>query len=226
LGYSPSAVPDDLSSRNPELSNELRKELALVEIEHETELREAQFDADVPPGRISRCWGWGGFPLEYNVPPVERRAWGTWTLLVLMVLCSFGTAFVVPNTTELFAFVPENPWRYGGATFLTSTLLHAHAGELIINLYFLYIFGDNVEDKLGTLLFLILFISSAVAGELLHAVLDPRSHMPMAASSGGISGILAVYVLIFPIARLQCYLGRTGRWYAIPALGFLAMWVV
>jgi membrane associated rhomboid family serine protease/Zn-finger nucleic acid-binding protein len=102
-----------------------------------------------------------------------------------------------------FALVParffagEQPWA-----LLTHAFLHGGFGHLLGNLYFLWIFGDNVEDRLGHRGFLVVYLAAAVAGGLAHAAVDPGSIVPMLGASGAISGVTAAYLVLFPRVRL------------------------
>lgn len=85
---------------------------------------------------------------------------------------------------------------------LTYAFFHGGLAHLLGNLYFLWIFGDNTEEKLGRFRFLLLFLVAAIAGGLLHLVIDPHSAIPMLGASGAISGIMAAYLWLFPRVRV------------------------
>jgi membrane associated rhomboid family serine protease len=92
-------------------------------------------------------------------------------------------------------FVPARP---EASDVLTSMFLHGGLAHLAGNMYFLYVFGDNVEDRLGKaryLLFYLLCGTGAVAAQWWH---DPFSTVPMIGASGAISGVCALYMLMFP----------------------------
>ena len=88
-----------------------------------------------------------------------------------------------------------------------SFLLHANYWHLGSNLYFLWRFGDNAEDCLGPLGFLLLVVCATVTGDALHIATDPRSDVPLIGASGGISGVMVYYALRFPHARLDFIAG-------------------
>lgn len=126
-----------------------------------------------------------------------------------------------------WGFIPAEAFRWGGLTLLTSFFLHGGIWHLVGNLYFLLIFGDNVEDYIGRWRFGALILGSAIAGDLVHLLFDPGSDVPAIGASGGISGILLFYALRFPQARLG-FLFRFSfdfRWIQIPAWGALAFWL-
>ena len=113
--------------------------------------------------------------------------------------------------------------RHYGLTFITSFFLHGGIIHLLGNLYFLLIFGDNVEDFLGKAKYLLLIGLSAFAGDILHIVADPRAQVPSIGASGGIAGVLVYYCLQFPKAKVGLLIWF--RWIRIPVGWMLAFWV-
>jgi membrane associated rhomboid family serine protease len=93
---------------------------------------------------------------------------------------------------------------YGPAlsTLVTSMFLHGGLMHLVSNMWFLHIFGDNVEDALGHLRFAVFYLATGVVAALVHAATDPGSQLPMIGASGAISGVLGGYLLMFPRARV------------------------
>jgi len=89
-----------------------------------------------------------------------------------------------------------------GATLVTSMFLHADWLHLGGNMLFLWVFGDNVEDAMGHVKFLVFYILCGVAAALAHAVSDPTSVNPMIGASGAVSGVLGAYLLLHPRVRV------------------------
>lgn len=87
-------------------------------------------------------------------------------------------------------------------TPLTSMFMHGGWLHLIGNMWFLYIFGDNVEDTLGKARFLLFYIAGGLGAALMQIAIDPSSGMPMIGASGAISAVLAGYVRLHPHARI------------------------
>lgn len=87
-------------------------------------------------------------------------------------------------------------------TLITSVFLHGGWFHLIGNMLYLWVFGDNVEDKLGRLRFLFFYIICGIAASLLHIYLEPQSNVPTIGASGAISGVLGAYLLMFPKAKV------------------------
>jgi membrane associated rhomboid family serine protease len=142
--------------------------------------------------------------------PTRRRSLLTWGL----ILINFGVYFYLrqdpvmdANTIQRYAVVPaEITAGHHLGTLITSMFLHANLLHVGGNMLFLWIFGNNVEDRLGELKFIILYLTSGIAGSLLQVFITPTSTVPMLGASGAISGLLAAYVLYFPRARVLTYI--------------------
>lgn len=98
--------------------------------------------------------------------------------------------------TPPFLYVPEF------LTYLTYAFLHADIFHLGGNMLFLWVFGDNVEDALGHLGFLLFYAACTVAGAFLHGVVLPNSDIPLVGASGAIAGIVTAYVILHPRVKL------------------------
>jgi membrane associated rhomboid family serine protease len=86
--------------------------------------------------------------------------------------------------------------------FFTSMFIHGGWLHIIGNMWFLFIFGDNVEDKLGHSKYLIFYILSGLAAATLQVYIDPGSSVPTIGASGAISGVLGSYIILFPRAKI------------------------
>ncbi|HET9232622.1 MAG TPA: rhomboid family intramembrane serine protease [Candidatus Eisenbacteria bacterium] len=124
-------------------------------------------------------------------------------------------------------FLPDNT-ASDVQTLLLSMFLHGGWAHFLGNMLYLWIFGDNVEDRLGHALYLIFYVLSGVAATLAHAFLSPESTVPAIGASGAISGVLGAYLVIFPRARVITVipLGFFLRMAELPALAVLGMWFV
>jgi len=119
---------------------------------------------------------------------------------------------------------PSEPY----VTLLSSTFLHGGAMHLGGNMLFLWIFGDNIEQKFGKIKFLGIYLLWGVLAGLIHIMGDSTSVVPAVGASGAISGILGAYLVIFPKARIQTFLmlGFFWRMMHIQARWFLPFWLV
>jgi rhomboid family protein len=111
---------------------------------------------------------------------------------------------------------------------LTSMFLHGGWLHLLGNMLFLWIFGNNVEDRLGRLGFLIFYLVGGIAADLTQVAIDPRSTLPVVGASGAIAATLGAYLLLFPRARILSlvFLGFFYQLIEVPALLVLGFWFV
>ncbi|PJA26490.1 MAG: rhomboid family intramembrane serine protease [candidate division Zixibacteria bacterium CG_4_9_14_3_um_filter_46_8] len=111
-------------------------------------------------------------------------------------------------------------------TFLTSMFLHGSWLHLIGNMIYLWIFGNNIEDRLGHLVFIVFYISCGILASMTHLITAPHSQIPTVGASGAIAGILGAYILKFPRARILTliWLGFFVRTVYIPAIFVLGFW--
>jgi len=113
----------------------------------------------------------------------------------------------------------------GGAfvPILTSMFLHASWGHVIGNMWFLWIFGDNVEDYLGHFKYLVFYLLSGVAASFTHIVLNAGSRIPSVGASGAIAGVLGAYFILYPRARVLTWFPPIFLFY-LPAWLMLGYW--
>jgi membrane associated rhomboid family serine protease len=170
-----------------------------------------------------------GMPVRDGEEQLDRPPWTTWGLVAFtcaVSLCAFPN---LNHWINVFGFIPAQPQRYGGLTFVTSFFLHGGIVHLVSNMYFLLLFGDNVEETIGVPRYLLLIFMSAVVGTALHGTFDPHRGVPLVGASGGIAGIMAFYALQFPRVRLKFIIGALWlgvyRWITVPTWGFFAFWV-
>jgi membrane associated rhomboid family serine protease len=111
-------------------------------------------------------------------------------------------------------------------TLVTSLFLHGGWLHLIGNMWYLWIFGDNVEDRMGHGRFLLFYLASGVVSSLFHASMMPGSPMPTVGASGAIAGVLGAYAFAFPRARVLTLVPIFFFFQiiAIPALVLLGIW--
>jgi len=164
-----------------------------------------------------------GMPVVDGTDMLHRPPWATWSLTVLVSLVSGLAFFNLTHWVEVFALIPSQAGRYVGLTFITSFFLHAGLFHLAANMYFLLIFGDNVEQTLGVGRYLLLIFLAAVVGAAAHAALDPSRNVPVIGASGGIAGIVAFYACRFPKVSLRFLV--LFKWFTIPVWSFFVFWI-
>jgi membrane associated rhomboid family serine protease len=135
---------------------------------------------------------------------------------------------VIPGVlTGREAMPPELALLPATATIFTSMFLHAGFWHMAGNMWFLWIFGNNVEDAMGHVRFTLFYVLCGVAAVFSQVLPNPGSIVPMVGASGAISGVLGAYMLLFPRARVLLGLPvgfviiQLGRW---PAVWVLAAW--
>ena len=111
-------------------------------------------------------------------------------------------------------------------SFLTSMFLHGSLGHIFANMLFLNIFGDNLEDRLGRLKFLIFYFLCGIGGSILEVLIHPNSEIPMLGASGAIAGIMGGYLILFPKNRIDVLFsfGFFIRKATLPAYSMLFYW--
>jgi membrane associated rhomboid family serine protease len=129
----------------------------------------------------------------------------------------------------MFGLVPSNfsllnPLSY--ISVFTSMFLHGGWFHLISNMWILYIFGDNVEDRMGSLRYLVFYLASGVAAGMTHVIFASGSNLPTIGASGAIAGILGAYMILYPRARVVTLIPLfIFPWFIeIPALFYLGIW--
>ncbi|MCS7179273.1 MAG: rhomboid family intramembrane serine protease [Anaerolineae bacterium] len=168
--------------------------------------------------------------------PYRRVPLVTWGLIAANVLAFLWELMLGPDLERFLmtwgavpAFI-TNPTHYPWAplTLLTSMFLHGGWMHLIGNMLYLWIFGDNVEDALGHLGYLLFYLVAGVGAGLAQVMVAPSSRIPGVGASGAIAGVLAVYLVLYPAAPVRVlvpgfYMMRIAR---VPALIVLGFWFV
>ena len=110
--------------------------------------------------------------------------------------------------------------------FLTSIFLHAGLLHIVGNMWMLWIFGDNVEDRMGRGRFLVFYLLCGVIAGLVHWWSNPHSDVPVVGASGAIAGVLGAYLALFPRARVETLLLLLfwPVFLEVPAILFLGIW--
>lgn len=113
-------------------------------------------------------------------------------------------------------------------TFITSIFMHGGFLHILINMWFLWVFGDNVESHLGKVKFLLLYLLSGIAGNILQYAFTPASTIPILGASGAISGILASYLVLFPTAKIRTFIILIFFFSIteIPAMLYILYWFI
>ena len=177
-------------------------------------------------------------PLRDTIP-ARSTAWVMRAILLLNIMAFLIELHQGPALEALiyrFGVVPSH-WLLSSAsdlldwprlflTLLTSQFLHGGVLHLFFNMLFLWIFADNVEDRLGHLRFLVVYLGCGAAAAVAQVLASPHSSVPMVGASGAIAGVLGAYLLLFPSARVVTLvpLGLFWNTIELPAFVFLGVW--
>ncbi len=126
------------------------------------------------------------------------------------------------NIINGYGFTPAN---FVLITLFTSMFLHAGIEHLFGNLWYLWIFGDNVEDRFGRIKYILFYLASGIAATLAQYATDPLSIIPSIGASGAISGVLGAYLVFFPKVRVKV-IGPMYSTFEIPAVAMIGFWFV
>lgn len=137
-----------------------------------------------------------------DINPRQRIPLINYAILIINIVVFILLAFK-PNYRELVAQYGLIPQEHIWYTFITSTFLHADIFHLLGNMLFLWIVGDNVEDKFGHLMFLFVYLISGIVAGVAHTIMFPISNIPCIGASGAVAGILGIYVVFFPFSRIK-----------------------
>lgn len=122
--------------------------------------------------------------------------------------------------------------RIGGVgplmSLLTSMFVHGGFMHLLGNMIYLWVFGNNIEDSLGHVRFILFYVLCGVAAALTQAFIDPGSKLPMVGASGAISGVLAAYLVLHPQAKVTIFVWLLIfiRFIQLPAGLVLGLWIL
>jgi membrane associated rhomboid family serine protease len=134
----------------------------------------------------------------------------------------------IPGYLTAFASGEGVPVGQAFLPLFSSMFLHGGWLHLIGNMWYLWIFGDNVEDRLGHVSFLLFYVLCGLIGNLAHYVFNTGSALPAIGASGAVSGVLGAYLISYPRARVLVVLPLFVFWQLIrlPALVVLGFWLV
>ncbi len=155
------------------------------------------------------------FLYEISLPSLELNA----------LIMTFG---LIPGLLELSEPLRliQNPIL--PLTFMTHMFMHGGWLHFLSNMWILFIFGDNVEDRMGSIRFLVFYLISGFIGALIQAYMYPNSFVPAIGASGAIAGVLGAYWVLFPKAKVITLIPLIiVPWFIeIPAVFYLGIWLV
>ena len=162
-----------------------------------------------------------------DVIPSRTTPYITVTIIVLNALAWFLELSlprdVLPLFLQVYGVVPA---QLHALTLLTSMFLHGSWMHVIGNMWYLWIFGDNVEDRVGHGRFIVFYLLCGIAAALGQVVIDPGSTLPTIGASGAIAGVMGAYFVLYPRSRVLTLIPLVIFWEVIevPAPLLLGFW--
>lgn len=162
-----------------------------------------------------------------DVIPSRTFPFFTIVFIVLNTLAFlFEQSLPVVSREQLIQAYGVVPARFAPVTVFTSMFLHAGWGHFLGNMLFLWIFGDNVEDRLGHVRFVVFYLMCGIAAVAAHFYMNPLSTIPTIGASGAIAGVLGAYFVLYPHSRVLALvpLFIIFEIVEVPAILFLGIW--
>ncbi len=180
-------------------------------------------------------------PIRDTIPR-QHFPFAVWALIAVNVYVFIRELALPPDSTEQFIYLfglvparfthpdwaarvgfPHTYWPFFSTMFLHGGWLH-----IIGNMWVLWIFGDNVEDRMGPLRFLIFYLLCGLAAGVVHVLTNPRSQVPAVGASGAIAGVMAAYLVLFPRARIVAMFPILFYpvFFQVPAFIYLGFWIL
>jgi membrane associated rhomboid family serine protease len=179
------------------------------------------------------------FPIHDDTPRLHGRPYVNYSLIALNVIIFiwevirtnfFSNELMVNEIFFTYGTVPDLVFQGDFFGLVSSMFLHGGIAHIIGNMVFLYIFGDNIEDRFGHFKYLILYLFWGIAAGIIHslyAVSVGGGEIPAVGASGAISGVLGAYLVLFPRAKIftiiTAFFITTVR---IPALAYIPIWFI
>lgn len=162
-----------------------------------------------------------------DVIPSRTTPVVTITLIAANTLVFLYQLGLAPAELEAFIFTfGLIPAHFTVATMFSSMFVHAGLGHAGGNLLYLWIFGDNIEDRLGHGRFLVFYLATGVVAALSQMAMDPASRIPMVGASGAIAGVMGGYLVLYPHSRVLTLFPFPLMLFEVPAIFFLGLWFV
>ncbi len=175
--------------------------------------------------------------------PCYSRPYVSWALIAINSIVFLLLQFMPEHVRQLFLFHygmiparyshPEWARHMGFAddayfSFISSMFIHAGWLHIIMNVWFIWIFADNIEDRMGHFRFLVFYFVCGLIGSLLQFYFNPSLTIPVVGASGAIAGVMGAYFLLYPFARIVIWIPLffLPIFFEIPAIAFLGFWVI
>jgi membrane associated rhomboid family serine protease len=173
------------------------------------------------------------FPIGDENAGTQIRPFVNWSLIAICGALFVYEILLPPRQLDAFILqfgaIPADISQMRDLyTLLTSMFLHGGWGHLLGNMLFLYIFGDNIEDAMGHLSYLLFYLVCGIIAALAQVLLDTSSTIPLIGASGAISGVMGAYIVLFPQGKVRAVVifGYIGQVVLVPAWVMIGLWFV
>jgi rhomboid family protein len=162
-----------------------------------------------------------------DVIPSRTTPYITFTIIILNGLAWLVEVSmprdVLPTFLQVYGVVPGD---FHASTLVTSMFLHGSWSHILGNMWYLWIFGDNVEDRVGHGRFIIFYLLCGIVAAMGQIAMDPTSTLPTIGASGAIAGVMGAYFVLYPQARVITLVTLLFFWEVIevPAIVLLGFW--
>ena len=166
------------------------------------------------------------FPISDVIPSRTTPVVTVGLILLNVLVFLYEQTLPEPLLQQFVASYALVPAWFSIPALFTSQFLHGGWMHIISNMLYLWIFGDNVEDRLGHGKFLLFYLGAGAAAAILQTLFDPFSSVPMVGASGAIAGVMGAYFVLYPHSRVLTviFLIIFFDIVEIPAVFFLGLW--
>jgi membrane associated rhomboid family serine protease len=161
-----------------------------------------------------------------DIIPSRTTPYVTISLIALNALVFFYQLTLGPQVEEFVLYYGLVPAAFSWVTVVTSMFLHGGVLHFGGNMLYLWIFGDNVEDRMGHGRFVVFYLLCGMAAALAQTITDPSSVIPMVGASGAIAGVMGAYFVLYPRSRILTLVPIFFfiQLIEVPAIFFLGLW--
>jgi membrane associated rhomboid family serine protease len=162
-----------------------------------------------------------------DVIPSRSTPYVTITIITLNALAWFFELSLPHDVlNDFLAAYGVVPAYFSAPTLITSMFLHGSWSHVLGNMWYLWIFGDNVEDRMGHFRFLIFYLLCGIAAAFGQIFIDPTSTLPTIGASGAIAGVMGAYFVLYPQSRVLTLIPLIVFWEIVelPAIFLLGFW--
>ena len=162
-----------------------------------------------------------------DVIPSRTNPGVTITLIVINVALYLFQVSLDERTREYFIYsFGVVPAYFTIGSIFSSMFVHGGIAHLLGNMLFLWIFGDNVEDRMGHLRYFFFYLACGFVAAIAQVALEPQSLVPMVGASGAIAGVMGAYLVLYPHSRVLMLFPFPVFLFELPAIAFLGLWFV